>query len=141
MSSIIKWAPFFEPFEDMDKAFGNMLPTLRDSRGFMPAVDVYEDQDNVIVETQLAGIDPNKVDVSIENDILSIKGESEKQSEIDEKNYYRKEIHRGSFFRSVQLPVHVQGDQARALAESGILKITIPKTKESKPNRIKIETA
>lgn len=141
MTSIIKWAPFFEPFEDMDKAFGSMLPTLRDNSAFMPAVDVYETEDSVIVETQLAGIDPNKVDVSIENDILSIKGESEKKSEVDEKNYYRKEIRRGSFFRSVQLPVHVQGDAARAVAGSGILKITIPKTKESKPNKIKIESA
>lgn len=140
MTSLIKWAPFFEPFEEMDKSFGSMLPTLRDGNGFMPAIDVYEDNDNVIVETQLAGIDPNKVDVSIENDILSIKGESEKKSEIDEKNYYRKEIRRGSFFRSVQLPVHVQADAARAIAESGILKIMIPKAKEAKANKIKIES-
>ncbi len=113
-----------EPFEEMSS---------------IPAIDMYEDKDNVIVETQLAGIDPEKVDISIENDVLSIKGEAEKTSEIDEKNYYRKEIRRGSFYRSIQLPTHVLGHETKAMAEDGILKITIPKAPEAKPNKIKIE--
>ncbi len=125
MSSLIKWMPMLEPFEEMSS---------------IPAIDMYEDKDSVIVETQLAGIDPSKVDIAIENDILSIKGEAEKQSEIDEKNYYRKEIRRGSFFRSVQLPTHCLGNEAKAVSEDGILKITIPKAPEAKPNKIKIET-
>jgi len=126
MSSLIKWAPMMlDPFQEMDS---------------IPAIDMYEDKDNVIVETQLAGIDSNKVDISIENDVLCIKGEAEKQSEIDEKNYYRKEIRRGSFYRSIQLPTHVLGNEAKALSEVGILKITIPKAPEAKPNKIKIET-
>lgn len=125
MSSLIKWMPMLEPFEEMSN---------------IPAIDMYEDKDNVIVETQLAGIDPEKVDISIENDILSIKGEAEKTSEIDEKNYYRKEIRRGSFYRSLQLPTHVMGQDAKAKSEDGILKITIPKAPEAKPNKIKIET-
>lgn len=126
MRSLINWSPMMlDPFEEM---------------GSIPAIDMYEDKDNVIVETQLAGIDPTKVDISIENDILSIKGEAEKQSEIDEKNYYRKEIRRGSFYRSVQLPTHVLGHEAKAKSEDGILKIMIPKAPEAKPNKIKIET-
>ncbi len=111
-----------------------------DEMSSIPAIDMYEDKDNVIVETQLAGIDPNKVDIAIENDTLTIKGEAEKQSEIDEKNYYRKEIRRGSFYRTIQLPAHVQGDAAKAIAEDGILKIMIPKAPEGKPNKIKIES-
>jgi HSP20 family protein len=139
--AIIKWSPFFEPFEDMDKAFTDLLPALRGGQtGFMPAVDMYEDKNNVIVETQLAGIDPDKVDIAIENDVLSIKGESEKKSEVEDKNYYRKEIRRGGFYRSVPLPAHVLGDKASAVAENGVLKITIPKAPETKPKTIKIRT-
>lgn len=138
--SLIKWTPFFDSFEDMDKNLGNLMPTVNRNHNFMPAIDMYEDKDNVIVETELAGIDPNKVDISIENNVLSLKGEGEKQSEIDEKNYYRKEIHRGSFYRSIPLPTHVQGSLAKAVAEAGVLKIIIPKAPEALPNKIKIET-
>lgn len=141
MSQIIKWAPFLEPFEDMDKMFPEFMPVARGMQaGFMPAVDVYEDKNNVIVETQLAGVDPEKVDVSIENDVLSIKGESEKKSEVEEKDYYKKEIRRGSFYRSVPLPAHVIGEKASASAEDGVLKIVIPKLLGSKPKTIKIKT-
>jgi HSP20 family protein len=139
--SLIKWTPFLDPFEDMDKFFSESLPAMRQGRsGFVPAVDMYEDNDNVIVETQLAGIDPEKVDISIENDTLTIKGEGEKTSEVEEKNYYRKEIRRGSFYRSIPLPTHVLGDKAAAVAEGGVLKITIPKAPESKPKTIKIQS-
>lgn len=138
--SLIKWTPFFDSFDEVEKNFGNLLPTVNRNQNFMPAIDMYEDTDNVIVETELAGIDPNKVDISIENNVLSLKGEGEKQSEIDEKNYYRKEIHRGSFYRSIPLPTHVQGNLAKAVAESGVLKIIIPKAPEALPNKIKIET-
>lgn len=119
---------------------GEMMPTSR-GMGFIPAVDVYQDKDNVIVETQLAGIDPEKVDVSIENDVLIIKGESEKKSEVDEKNYYRKEIRRGSFYRSIPLPTHVLGDKANAEAKDGVLKVVVPKAVEAKPKTIKIKTS
>ncbi len=140
--ALIKWSPFLdmEPFEEMDKWLGDW-PSLRSGRGaFTPAIDMYEEKDSVVVETQLSGIDPDKVDVTIENDVLSIKGESEKKSEIDDKNYYRKEIRRGSFYRSIPLPTHVMGDQAKAVAEDGVLKIMIPKAQEAKPKTVKIET-
>ncbi|MDI3496368.1 MAG: hypothetical protein PWQ35_389 [Patescibacteria group bacterium] len=139
--SLIKWTPFFSDFDDIDKLTESMLPTVRGSQfGFTPAVDMYEDNDNIIIETQLAGIDPDKVDVSIENNVLCIKGESEKKSEIDDKNYYRKEIRRGSFFRSIPLPTKVDGDKASAVNEEGILKISIPKAAEVKPKSIKIQS-
>ena len=139
MSALIKWTPFLEPFEDMDKMLSE-FPAMRGKAGFTPAVDMYEDKDNVIVETQLAGIEPENVDISIENDVLCIKGQSEKKSEIDEKNYYRKEIRRGSFYRSIPLPTRVLGGKAVASADDGVLKISIPKSPESKPKSIKIKT-
>ena len=135
--ALIKWAPFLEPFEEMEKMLtsdGNF------QKGYVPAIDMYEEKDNVIIEAQLAGIDPEKVSVSIENDILSLKGEMEKKSEVEDKNYYRKEIRRGSFYRSIQLPAHVNGNKAEAQAEDGVLKIVIPKAEEAKPKTIKIKT-
>lgn len=138
--SLIKWTPFFPEFDDMDKAMESMLPAVRNNQfGFTPAVDMYEDKENIVVETQLGGIDPEKVDISIENNVLTIKGESEKKSEIDEKNYYRKEIRRGSFYRSIPLPTKVNGDAASAVNEDGVLKITVPKAAEVKPKTIKIQ--
>lgn len=137
--SLIKWAPFFPEFDDMEKMMGEMLPAVRGQQfGFTPAIDMYEDKDSVVVETQLGGIDPNKVDISIENNVLTIKGESEKKSEVEDKNYYRKEIRSGSFYRSIPLPTKVDGDRATAESGEGILKITIPKAAEVKPKSIKI---
>ncbi|MBL7057861.1 Hsp20/alpha crystallin family protein [Patescibacteria group bacterium] len=138
--SLIKWTPsIFEAFEDMDKVFEGMQPTINKISDFSPAIDMYEEKDSMIVETQLAGIDPENVEISIENDILTIKGESEKKSEVEEKDYYRKEIRRGSFYRCIQLPTHVQGDKAEAEAHDGVLKITIPKSAETKKKTIIIK--
>ena len=140
--SVIKWTPFLdmEPFGDMEKFISDWPQVRGGKSGFVPAVDMYEDKNNVIVETQLAGIDPENVNISIENDVLCIRGRGEKKSEVEDKNYYRKEIRRGSFYRSVQLPTHVDGDKAVAQADDGVLKITIPKAQETKPKSIKIKT-
>ena len=139
--SLIKWTPFFSDLDDMDKVMESMLPAVRGQQfGFTPAVDMYEDKNNIVVETQLGGIDPDKVDVSIENNVLTIKGESEKKREVEDKNYYRKEIRRGAFYRSIPLPTKVDGDKAVAINEDGVLKITVPKAPELKPKTIKIQS-
>ena len=138
--SLIKWAPFFSDSDDMDKVMETMLPAVSGNQfGFTPAVDMYEDENNIVIETQLAGIDPEKVDISIENGNLCIKGESEKKSEVEDKNYYRKEIKRGSFYRAIPLPAKVDGDKASAINEDGVLRINIPKTPEVKAKSIKIQ--
>ena len=124
----------YEPFEEMEKFFEDHA-----RHGFAPAIDVYETKEDVVVETSLAGVDPENVDISIENDVLIIKGETKKESEVDEKNYYRKEVSAGSFFRSISLPTHVLGDKAKAESKEGMLKITIPKAPESKAKTIKIQ--
>lgn len=134
--SIIKWTPLLEPFEELDKVFSGLTPSVS---GFTPAVDLYQTKDEVVVETPLAGVDPERVEISIENDVLTIQGKSEKKSEIDEKNYYRKEVRYGSFFRSVAMPTHVLGDKANAEYENGMLKITIPKAPEAKTKKIAIK--
>lgn len=129
---LIKWGPIFDEDEDLFN-----FPALHHAN--LPSLDIYQDKDNVYAKIALPGVDPEKVDITVENDILTIKGSSEKKSEIDEKNYYRKEIRFGSFHRSVQLPTSVNGDKAKADFENGILKIEIPKKEEVKPKRIAIQ--
>lgn len=136
MTRLVKWSPFFDGLEDFDELF----PALRGEKsGFVPAVDMYQDDKNVIIEAQMAGIDSEDVVISIENDVLIIKGQSEKTSEVDDKNYYKKEIKRGSFYRTIQLPTHVDGDKAEAESADGVLKIIIPKANSLRPKTIKIK--
>lgn len=134
---LIKWTPFLEPWEDMDRFMEEMGP--RFAKGFTPAIDLYQTKDSVIVETPLAGVDPNKVSIAIENDVLTIEGSMEKKSEVEEKDYYRKEIRSGSFHRSIALPTAVDRDKANASFENGILKITIPKAEKAKPKTIQVK--
>ncbi len=139
-NKLARWNPFLEPFEDMERTFSELMPALRgDRESYMPAIDMYEDKDNVIVEAQLAGMDPENVDLAIENDVLTIKGESEKKNEVEDKNYYRKEIKRGSFYRNIPMPTPVEDDKAKAVVEEGVLKVTIPKASQAKSTPIKIE--
>lgn len=136
MRQLIRWTPLLEPFEEMDKFFGNVGMQA----SLTPAVDVYEDKDAIMVETPLAGVNPQDVNISIENDVLTIEGSMEKSSEVDEKNYYRKEVRQGAFHRSVGLPTAVKADSAKATFKDGVLKITVPKAEHVKPRTIKIET-
>lgn len=129
--ALIKWTPFLEPlsvFDEFDRFF----------EGFVPAIDVYQTKDDVVAETALPGIDPLKVNISIENDVLTIEGESDKKSEVEDKNYYRKEVRYGQFHRSVALPASVDTDKADAIYENGILKIKIPKREEVKAKKVEV---
>jgi HSP20 family protein len=105
---------------------------------FTPALDIYEKGSDLIVEAQLPGIDGENVEVSVENDVLTIQGKSEKKSEVDEKNYYRKEIRSGSFYRSVALPAHVNGQAAKAEFSAGVLRVAVPKLKAEKTTKVKV---
>lgn len=134
---IIKWEPMFsDPFQEMEQFLERSAGMSR--QGFVPAVDVYQTKDAVVVETPLAGVDPKDVDITIENDVLHIRGEMKRESEVDEKNYYRKEVRAGSFYRSVALPTKVDSDKASAESDEGMLKITIPKAPEVKPRTVKV---
>lgn len=106
---------------------------------FVPALDVYQTKDDVVVEAPLAGIDPEQVSISIENDVLTIEGQAEHKSEVDEKNYYRREVRYGAFHRSLALPTAVAGDKAKATYDKGVLKIVIPKEERAKPKTVKVE--
>lgn len=126
--SLIPWSPFLDTFENLENSFSS----------FLPAIDVYEDKDNVVVESTLAGIKPEDVTINVHDDIMTIEGKRASTSEIDEKNYYRKEVRSGSFHRSVMLPSSVAADKAQANFDNGMLKIVLPKKEEAKPKSIKI---
>ncbi len=127
----------YRPMGDLDKWFEDIMPS--DGGSFLPAIDVYQTKDAVIVETPLAGVDPEKVSISIENDVLTVEGSTEHKSEVDDKHYYRKEVRSGSFHRAVALPAAVDGDKAEAVFENGMLKITIPKEERVLPKTIKVK--
>lgn len=131
------WKPFFDDdTETMIQPYRSMLPAY--DGGIIPPVDIYEKGNSLIVETPLAGVDPNNVAVTVEGDHLTIRGSMEKKTEIDEKNYYRKEVRSGTVFRKIPLPLPVLGDQANATYEQGMLKIDIPKAGQGKTKGIKI---
>lgn len=135
---LIKWSPFMPPlFQDFNELFEDMAEPLS-TKGFSPAVDVYEKDNTVVAETPLPGIDVDKLKISVENDVLSIEGSSEKKSEVDEKNYYRKEVRYGSFHRAVALPCAVEGDKADATYAEGVLKVIIPKAAAVQKKTIKV---
>ena len=128
---LMRWSPMFDVERFFDEGFSADV-------NFAPALDVRQDKDNVVVETSLPGIDADKVDISVENDVLTISGKTEEKSEVKREDYYRKEIREGSFSRSVILPMGVKADQAEANYDKGILKITLPKAEEAKPKKIAI---
>ncbi len=134
---IIKWSPFrdIDRFFDSEDFFPAMLGKAR------PSMDVYETKDSVVAEVSLAGVDPKDVKVTVENDILTVKGERKEEKETKEKDYYCKEIRSGSFMRSMSLPAHVKSDKAQAESKDGILKITIPKTEAKATKEIPVKIA
>jgi len=127
-----------DPMSEMDEMF--RLPALA-GRGmnFAPAMDVYETDKAVVVETPLAGVSPDKVKVNVEKGVLTVQGESNKEREVDDKNYYRKEIRSGAFFRQVALPAAVLEDKVSAEFEDGMLKITCPKAPSAAPKKVAIK--
>jgi len=136
--SLIKWTPMsIDPFDEMDRFFD--WPGINLSAGFTPAIDIWQDKENVYAECPLAGIDPKDVSVSVENDVLTIQGKSERKTEVDEKNYYRKEVRFGSIHRAVALPTSVKNEGVKAEFENGILKITLPKQEKVKPKIIPVK--
>jgi HSP20 family protein len=141
----------FEPFRDlislreaMDRLFeesfvrprGGMLAPME---GAALAVDMYETDEDVVVETALPGIDPDDVDVSITRNTLTIKGETKAEEEVEEGNYIYRERRFGAYSRSLTLPVAVEADKAEAEYENGVLTLRLPKVEEAKPKAIQVK--
>ncbi len=105
---------------------------------FAPPVDVYEDEHNVVLKIEVPGIDEKDIDVTLENNTLSVHGERRFEKEEKEENYRRVERRYGSFTRSFTLPNTVDADTIAANYEKGVLNIKLAKKAEAKPKQIKI---
>ena len=106
-----------------------------------PALDVYEQKDDLIVKAEIPGLTKDEIDISLEGNTLTIKGEKKKEEEVKEEDYYRCERTYGAFSRSVELPMEVQADKVNASFKNGVLEIRLPKTGEAKKNVVKVKVA
>lgn len=135
---LIPW----KPFDELDNFFegDNWFLPIKTTG---PAMDVYETNKEVIAEINLPGIDPDKVNISVENRVLQVSGVSEEKKEEKKKGYWRREIRKGSFERAISLPAQVREEKIEASYDKGVLKVVMPKvernTREAK-KKIKIKT-
>lgn len=135
---IIPW----KPFSDLDRLFEDddwFLPVIPRWGGIKPAMDIYETDKDVIAEISIPDFDPEKVDVSVKDGVLTVSGRMDEQKEEKDKGYWKKEIRKGSFERIIRLPVTVKEDAVEATYEKGILKIKMPKIKPKPTAKIKIK--
>ena len=105
---------------------------------FAPPVDVYEDEHNITLKIEVPGIDEKDINVSIENNMLTVRGERRFEKDEKEENFHRVERMYGSFTRSFTLPNTVDPEQVSAHYEKGLLKIRLAKKAEAKPKQIKV---
>ena len=136
--SLVPW----KPFSDLDKFFGDddwLLPVFPRMELTKPAMDVKETDKEVIAEVEIPGFDPEKVDVSVKDGVLRVKGSMDEKKEEKEKGYWRKEIRTGSFERTVRLPVAVKETAVEAIYEKGLLKIVMPKAETKPISKVKIQ--
>ncbi len=112
--------------------------TISGGESVMPAIDVHETADDLVVTAVLPGVKPEDVEITMTGQTLTLRGELKADDEVERDQYLYRERRYGSFSRSLQLPVRVEGDQAEATFTDGILRLRIPKAEEVKPRQIRI---
>ncbi len=146
MSNLIRWEPAREMMtlrEAMDRLFDDAFTrplSMAENGWSVPAVDLYQTDNEVVVKAALPGIKAEEVQINITGDVLSLKGEVKQSEEVKEKAYHIREQRWGTFERTLALPANVVADKAKADFENGILTITLPKAEEAKPKTITIKT-
>lgn len=149
-----RWRPFgvadrWEPFRNLTDIQGEMnrlfdtfmgRPAVAATgRSWMPAVDMYETKDDLVLTVEVPGVSEKDVTVSITGDLLTIKGERRWDEEAKNRQYLHVERTFGQFERLIQLPLAVQADKVKATYRDGVLQVTLPKAEELKPREIKID--
>ncbi len=137
--AIVKW----DPFQGLDRIFEDDFPMMSLRGNNYPSdlsVDVYEEKGNVIAEMHVAGMEPEKIDVNVEDNYLRVTGQKKEEKEEKNRSYYYKEIQRGSFERTVRLPANVKSEEAKASYDDGVLRVIVPKEEpEKKSKKVKVE--
>src|SRR5678815_4252445 len=111
--------------------FAERWPRTAETELTTPAVDLYEEKDDIVVKAELPGMEKDNIEVNLSDNRLTIKGEKKQEEEVKKEGYYRSERSYGSFVRTLELPRKVQTDKVRAAFKNGILEIRQPKTEEA----------
>ncbi len=145
MTVLTRWDPFRElsNLQDrMNRLFQDFTPGREDelmaTGNFVPPVDVYEDEHAVTLKFEVPGVEQKDIDIRLENNTLTVRGERRFEKEEKEENFHRIERRYGSFSRSFTLPNTVDPDQVNAEFDNGVLKVRLAKRAEAKPKQIKV---
>ena len=104
------------------------------------AVDVYQTPTNIIIQTMVAGVKPEDLNLSIARDIITISGKREEHRNIDEDNFFIKELYWGKFTRTISLPIEIEPEEAEATERHGLLTIKLQKVDKNKTNNVKVKS-
>jgi HSP20 family protein len=144
--SIVRYDPFRDLRslqDEVNRLFSTNLTRFSDegiARGaWNPNVDIYENKDQIVLEAELPGMNREDFDLSIENNVITLRGERRFEKKDESDNYHRVERAYGSFTRSFTLPQTVTGEGATAEYKNGVLRVTLPKREEVKARRIEIK--
>ena len=144
--AITRWDPFREAVA-LQHRVNSLFRTLNEDESpvaaasFVPAVDIYEDAQKLVLKLEVPGIDEKDLDVRVEDDTLTVRGERKFEAEEKEQNFHRIERRYGSFFRAFTLPSTVDTESVQASYNAGVLKLELAKKAEAQPKRIKINVA
>jgi len=132
------WSEMDRLQREMNRLFEPAARAGGGGHGDFPAVNIWTGQDNALLTAEIPGVDPAKVEVTVKNDTVTIRGSREPEALGQDENLLRQERGAGSFVRSFALPFHVDGDRVTAQYRMGILQLTLPRREEDKPKKIVI---
>lgn len=146
MTTLMRWEPWPE-MNALRRAVGRLFDEPFETRFPIPwrldefdlTVDVAEDENAYIVKASMPGVKPEEVEVTLQNNVLVLKGEAKADKEINEERYHLRERRYGSFMRSLTMPTNVNADTIEAKHEDGVLTVRLPKTEEGKPRKIAVK--
>jgi len=144
MQAINRWEPargHMSLREQVNRVFADMLDRAGEESNlttWAPAVDIFETEHELVVKADLPDVDPKDLDIHVENNVLSIRGERKFEKNVKEDNYLRIERAYGSFTRSFSLASTVKSEAIKADYRNGVLTLSIPKREEAKPKQIKV---
>ncbi len=144
MRTITRWEPFRGATslqDQMTRLFNDVFERAGEESSltaWAPSVDIYETEHELVVKADLPEVDPKDLDIRVENNILTIRGERKFEKKVSEENYLRVERAYGSFARSFTLANTVNSDAIKADYQNGVLMLSIPKREEAKPKQIKV---
>ncbi|HKZ44285.1 MAG TPA: Hsp20/alpha crystallin family protein [Anaerolineales bacterium] len=145
MSDLIRWEPMREMMtlrEAMDHLFDDAFTrpiSGRSGLSSLPAIDLYQDNDDVVVKASLPGLKKDDVQITLNNGVLTLRGEYKQEETSENTTYHIREHRSGSFERSISLPVEIDTEKTKAEFENGVLTITMPKVEAVKPRMIDIK--